>query len=186
MWFVEGLGDGRFTIISRTHHCMVDGISGVDIAAVLMDAEARTQPPPPPKEAWKPRPAPSGAELLAETVRDQLGRNPWQFLRGAIEPGSEVRRVAMELAGGIAPLVGLAQMGNAPSSSLNQAIGPHRRFETVGFELAEIKKVRAGRIHRRGRRPLGRELKYVAGHDRRFCPEVRPVGAHHGGLVRDR
>jgi WS/DGAT/MGAT family acyltransferase len=144
MWFVEGLGDGRFAIISKTHHCMIDGISGVDIAAVLMDAEPRATPPPPPKQAWKARPAPNGAELLAETVRDQLGRNTWQFLRGAIEPGSELRRVAMELAGGIAPLVGLAQMGNAPTSSLNQAIGPHRRFETIGFDLAEIKKVRAG------------------------------------------
>jgi WS/DGAT/MGAT family acyltransferase len=144
MWFVEGLGDGRFAIISKTHHCMVDGISGVDIAAVLMDGEAKKVPPPPPKAAWKPRPAPNGAELLAHTMRDQFGRSTWQFLRGATEPGSDARRLVQELAGGIAPLMGLAQMGNAPSSSLNQEIGPHRRFETIGFDLAEIKKVRAG------------------------------------------
>jgi WS/DGAT/MGAT family acyltransferase len=144
MWFVEGLGDGRFAIISKTHHCMVDGISGVDIAAVLMDAEPNPAPPALPKTAWKPRPAPNGPELLAQSVLDQLGRSPWHFVRDAIEPGSDARRAVEELAGGIAPLVGLAQMGNAPTSSLNQEIGPHRRFETVGFDLAAIKKVRAG------------------------------------------
>lgn len=144
LWVVEGLGDGRFAVISKTHHCMVDGISGVDIAAVLMDGEPRSEAPPPPKSAWKPRPVPNGAELLAHAVRAQLVRNPWQFMREAIEPGSDARRAMQEVAGGIAPLVGLAQMGNAPSSSLNQLIGPHRRFETVGFQLSEIKKVRAG------------------------------------------
>lgn len=144
LWFVEGLGDGRFAVISKTHHCMVDGISGVDIAAVLMDGEPRAEPPPPPKSAWTPRPAPSGAELLAHSVRSKLERNPWHFLLDIGERGSEARRVVEEIAGGIAPLVGLAQMGNAPASSLNQLIGPHRRFETVGFDLAAIKKVRAG------------------------------------------
>ncbi|MEO5726479.1 MAG: wax ester/triacylglycerol synthase family O-acyltransferase [Byssovorax sp.] len=144
LWFVEGLGDGRFAVISKTHHCMVDGISGVDIAAVLMDGEPRFEPPPPPKSAWTPRPVPSGAELLAHSVRSKLERHPWQFLLDVGEAGSDARRIVEEIAGGIAPLVGLAQMGNAPASSLNQLIGPHRRFETVGFALAEIKKVRAG------------------------------------------
>ncbi|MFO0592284.1 MAG: wax ester/triacylglycerol synthase family O-acyltransferase, partial [Polyangiaceae bacterium] len=58
LWFVEGLGDGRFAIISKTHHCMVDGISGVDIATVLMDADRDAKPPGAPKR-WSPRPGPS-------------------------------------------------------------------------------------------------------------------------------
>ena len=142
LWFVEGLGDNRFAIISKTHHCMVDGISGVDIATVLMDADSHPSPPRPPKP-WTPRPGPSQADLLIDAAKTQLGRNPFKFVREAMEPDSEARRFVTELAGGLAPLVGLAQMGNAPPSSLNQLIGPHRRFETVGFDLGRIKRVRA-------------------------------------------
>lgn len=38
-WLVEGLPDGRWALISKVHHCMVDGISGVDLLAVLLDLE---------------------------------------------------------------------------------------------------------------------------------------------------
>ncbi|MFO0592853.1 MAG: wax ester/triacylglycerol synthase family O-acyltransferase, partial [Polyangiaceae bacterium] len=142
LWFVEGLGDGQFAIISKTHHCMVDGISGVDIATVLMDADRDAKPPGAPKP-WSPRPGPSQADLLFEAAKSQLTRNPFKFVKEALEPESEARRAATELLGGILPLMGLAQMGNAPPSSLNQLIGPHRRFETVTFDLARIKRVRA-------------------------------------------
>ena len=63
MWLVEGLGNEkgeRFAIISKTHHCMLDGISGVDLATVLMDTEPSTNPPPP-AAAWEPRPPPTCA-----------------------------------------------------------------------------------------------------------------------------
>src|SRR5437763_643994 len=55
MWLVEGLDRDRFAIISKTHHCMLDGISGVDLATVLMDTEPSSDRPPPPLE-WHPRP----------------------------------------------------------------------------------------------------------------------------------
>src|SRR3954467_1367362 len=45
IWLVEGLDDGRFALLSKTHHALVDGISGVDIAAVLFDATADPEPP---------------------------------------------------------------------------------------------------------------------------------------------
>src|SRR5207237_2003327 len=70
-WFVEGLGDGRFALLSKTHHCMIDGISGVDLATVLLDTEALHDPPPLP-QAWEPRPAPGGGQLLVESLKDQL------------------------------------------------------------------------------------------------------------------
>src|SRR5438067_4099766 len=81
MWLVEGLGAGegqtpagatgdRFAIISKTHHCMLDGISGVDLATVLMDTEPSTDAPVPPAE-WKPRPAPKSSELFATSLKEQ-------------------------------------------------------------------------------------------------------------------
>ena len=64
MWVVEGLSDDRFAIVSKSHHCLVDGVSGVDITTVLFDAEADPAPADDPPE-WIPRPEPSSLELLA-------------------------------------------------------------------------------------------------------------------------
>src|ERR671932_1147759 len=67
-WLVHGLESGRFAIISKTHHSMIDGIAGVDLASVLFDASPvpnRLEP-----EPWTPQPEPSSAELLAEGVKD--------------------------------------------------------------------------------------------------------------------
>ncbi|HZS38377.1 MAG TPA: wax ester/triacylglycerol synthase family O-acyltransferase [Polyangia bacterium] len=140
MWFVEGLDGGRWALIAKTHHCMIDGISGVDIATVLMEPEPRRDVPPP--EPWTPRPSPSGARLLADAVARQV-THPVQVARGAFEEGSSARRVLMEIAGGVPELVGMARMGQAPASSLNQPIGPHRRFEMVRLDLGWVKRVRA-------------------------------------------
>jgi diacylglycerol O-acyltransferase / wax synthase len=52
MWVVEGLADGRWGLVSKVHHCMVDGVSGAELLAVLMDLtpdQPATEPPP-----WKP------------------------------------------------------------------------------------------------------------------------------------
>jgi WS/DGAT/MGAT family acyltransferase len=141
LWFVEGLGDNRFAVISKTHHCMIDGISGVDIATVLMDAEPRTEASPP-SATWTPRPAPGRSQLLRDAMRAQL-TSPLRIARAALQSSSEARQTLRELLGGIKPLVDIAQMGRAPASSLNQPIGPHRRFEMVRLDLGEVKRVRA-------------------------------------------
>lgn len=140
LWFVEGLPERRFAIIAKTHHCMIDGVSGVDIATVLLDQTASTKIPPP--EPWTPRPQPSTAELLADAVVHQVA-HPLSVARGALEAGSTARRVVMEIAGGVPELIGIALKGQAPASSLNQPIGPHRRFEMVDLDLGTVKRVRA-------------------------------------------
>ena len=72
-WLVEGLDGDRFALISKTHHALVDGISGVDLATVLLDLE----PSPPAAsndlEPWKPRREPSSVELVAAGVRGSVG-----------------------------------------------------------------------------------------------------------------
>src|SRR4030095_1590462 len=63
VWIIEGLADGRFALVSKVHHCMVDGISGVDLLTVLLTPSPTTaiEPAPP----WQPRAAPGGIELVA-------------------------------------------------------------------------------------------------------------------------
>jgi diacylglycerol O-acyltransferase len=140
MWLVEGLGDGHFAIVSKTHHCMLDGISGVDLATVLMDTEPSTAPPPAP-EPWTPRKAPRMSDLLMESVKQQIS-HPLRMVREALEPNSEAVKLLTELFSGLKPLVGMVSMGQAPPSPLNVPIGPHRRFEMVELPLAPIKEVR--------------------------------------------
>ena len=140
LWFVEGLGENRFALVSKTHHAMVDGISGVDIATVLLDTELVVAPPPLPLP-WKPRAAPAAGQLFKDSMKNQLA-HPLQIARQALEPGSDARKLLAVMAGGIKPLVGLAQLGQAPASSLNVPIGPHRRFEGVRLSLADVKLVR--------------------------------------------
>src|SRR5437868_13857626 len=84
MWLVEGLGDSRFAIVSKTHHCMLDGVSGVDLATVLMDREPNPAPPPPPAP-WTPRKAPKGPDLLISAVKEQL-TSPLRIARHALDP----------------------------------------------------------------------------------------------------
>ena len=62
IWLVDNVEGGRFAMITKTHHCLVDGVSGVDIATVLFDAAADPDPPPEPPPPWFPRPEPSAAD----------------------------------------------------------------------------------------------------------------------------
>lgn len=140
LWCVEGLEEGRFALVSKTHHCMIDGISGVDIATVLLD-RTRATAPQVLTVPWRPRPAPSGHELLLDSVRHQL-THPLEVARDAIRGSAQARRQLGEIVLGALPMLKLAGMGRAPASSLNQPIGPHRRFETVRLDLGRVRRVK--------------------------------------------
>ncbi|HYS08496.1 MAG TPA: wax ester/triacylglycerol synthase family O-acyltransferase [Myxococcales bacterium] len=141
MWLVEGLGDSRFAIVSKTHHCMLDGVSGVDLATVLMDPEP-VQVPPAPPAPWKPRKAPNASDLLVSSVKEQLS-HPLRMARQALEPNSEAVKLFGKVFSGFKPLMDVVSMGRAPECALNVPIGPHRRFEMLELPLARVKEVRA-------------------------------------------
>src|SRR3954453_16055339 len=71
IWLVDRVEGGRFALISKTHHALVDGVSGVDIATVLFDLEADPAPPPEPPPTWFPRPEPSAASLVADALAER-------------------------------------------------------------------------------------------------------------------
>ena len=143
LWFVEGLEGGRTAILSKTHHALVDGISGVDLATVLFDLD------PEPREidaadAWVPRPEPTAAELAAEGVRNDLGSLAALPLRGLSLLGDPERTIAdaRETLGAVGEVV-RAGLDPAPPSPLNLRIGPHRRFEWVAAALEDLKEVKS-------------------------------------------
>jgi diacylglycerol O-acyltransferase / wax synthase len=142
VWIVHGLEDGRFAIISKTHHALVDGVAGVDIATVLFDVSP-VPPEPEPDDGWTPHPEPSDAELVAEGVLG-LARTPFSLAGRAVgalqHPGETIERVR-EAAEGLGEVV-WAGMNPAPQVPLNVEIGPHRRVRWVQSRLADFKEIK--------------------------------------------
>ena len=141
LWFVEGLPGGRFGLISKVHHCLIDGISGVDLLAAFMGPDAEPRPSAEPHR-WLPRPAPSGALLLANEVSRRVG-TPLRVLRGLARTvaDSEDREKAMHTATGFAE--GLSKsLTPASETPFNVPIGPHRRFDWTRFDLGVVREVK--------------------------------------------
>ena len=93
LWLVDRVGDDRFAMITKTHHCLVDGVSGVDIATVLFDLDA-DPPPQPDPEPWFPRPEPSAAKLLADALVERA-HTPLEFAGAAVDAVVHPRHAAI-------------------------------------------------------------------------------------------
>jgi WS/DGAT/MGAT family acyltransferase len=143
LWLVEGLEDGRFAILGKTHHALVDGISGVDITTVLFDVTAEPAPTPTPEQPWVPRPLPSSAQLLADALLERA-TVPAEIARGLRSVVRRPRRVAKELLGDVRAVSSFTLPGarSAPPSPLNVPIGPHRRFTWADEDLERIKAIK--------------------------------------------
>ena len=143
IWLVEGLSGDRFALLSKTHHSLVDGISGVDIATVLFDTSPEPTPVAPPEHDWVPRPLPSGAQLLADALLERA-TVPAEIVRGVRATLRGPRSVAGRIGRAVGGVGALAKVGLqvAPSSPLNVRIGPHRRFTWVKADLQEFKAVK--------------------------------------------
>src|SRR5919197_2411608 len=143
IWMVEGLKEGGFALISKTHHSLVDGIAGVDIAQVVFDLGPVPTEVPHPDEAWEAAPEPSSIELLTTgalgLVKTSL-RTAGAAVSLATRPGEALHsaRVALEGLGEVA----WAGMNPAPETPLNVEIGPHRRYVIVRNALADFKAVK--------------------------------------------
>jgi WS/DGAT/MGAT family acyltransferase len=144
-WLVEGLEDDRFALIFKTHHSLVDGISGVDLATVLLDLE-RTPSPATETielEPWQPKPEPSPADLIAAGVRGLVNTSAQLAARAfaaAARPATSLN-LLKDAAEGIGEIV-WAGLNPAPATPLNVEIGPHRRYRVVRQELADYKRVK--------------------------------------------
>jgi WS/DGAT/MGAT family acyltransferase len=142
-WLVEGLDGERFALISKTHHALVDGVSGVDLASVLLDLEPEPQRPREKLERWQPKPEPSPAELVAAGVRGMVGTAvelAARAVQAATQPGSSLA-VLRDAAEGLGEIV-WAGLNPAPQTPLNVEIGPHRRYAVVRHQLADYKTVK--------------------------------------------
>jgi diacylglycerol O-acyltransferase / wax synthase len=127
-------------MISKTHHCLVDGVSGADIMSVLLDLEP--EPEKVERRPWRPEPEPSTDQLLMDALRERV-TSPGEAIRTLQSELSDPTGLPGKIVEGLKAIGSLVGSSfSAPPSSLNQPIGPHRRFETVLAGLDEIKSVK--------------------------------------------
>jgi diacylglycerol O-acyltransferase / wax synthase len=143
LWLVEGFADERFAVLSKTHHALVDGVSGVDIATVLFDTSPDPMPVAPPDQEWVPKPLPSSAQLLADALLERA-TVPTEIARGARAAVRGPRQVAQRMGEALVGVGAMAWAGlnAAPPSPFNVRIGPHRRFTWLRGDLNQFKAIK--------------------------------------------
>ncbi len=142
-WLIEGLEGDRFALISKTHHALVDGVSGVDLASVLLDLERSPEDPSGDLEPWRPKPEPSQVELVAAGVRGLInvaGEMASRALGVTTHPGTSLAALR-DATEGLGEIV-WAGLNPAPETPLNVEIGPHRRYAVVRHQLDDYKTVK--------------------------------------------
>jgi diacylglycerol O-acyltransferase len=140
MTVIEGLSGGRVAVVNKVHHAMVDGISTVDLAALLLDSEPTPTKYQRPRR-WKPRPAPTQGDLVRRVAFELSPLDAVKKL-AQLRP-QELLQTIMR-----SPWSGGLQLALAwlrPGSPLffNQRIGPHRRVHSVKVPLQDLKDVKS-------------------------------------------
>jgi diacylglycerol O-acyltransferase len=142
MWIIEGLAGGEhFAVMSKIHHCMVDGMSSVDLLAVLLTPTPTEAIEPAPR--WLPRPMPSWWQMLDAETRRRV-RVPFEAVRGfrgviesAGDPRSDLRTMIRSVRG----MLG-SSLRSVSDTPINKPIGPHRRFDCLQMSVDEVKQVK--------------------------------------------
>jgi diacylglycerol O-acyltransferase / wax synthase len=140
MWLVDGLADGSVALVEKFHHSLVDGVSAVDVAMVLLD------PTPEPR-------AVSAVPYEPETVPGPLGLVADALVDRAVEPVRFVRALAARAADPVGAARQLAALADAvrtvrlparhpSSSSLNRPVGRTRQYEVVRLSMHDVGAVR--------------------------------------------
>ena len=142
MWMVEGLGEGHWALVSKVHHCMVDGVSGTDLLTVVLDRE-------PAPARRRPSVAPGARAGQRRAARARAARRARQPVRAAphraeCRPGAAaVRRRARSTRHRALAAMRGAGPTHAAHSRSTAPIGPHRRWDWARTTLSDVKTVRA-------------------------------------------
>ncbi len=144
IWLVQNMSGGRFALVAKTHHALVDGISGVDITTVLFDTAREPAAPTAPPSPWSAKPLPGSAKLLGEalieraTVPGEMVRGARALVRAPRKAIAQIRDVIESV--GATTLEGIN--APAPQSPFNVDIGPHRRYTFLDADLLQFKAIK--------------------------------------------
>jgi WS/DGAT/MGAT family acyltransferase len=169
LWVVEGIDDDRFALIAKIHHCMIDGISGVDLTTILLNIAPTSEIEEP--DHWVPRPSPTQSQLAVAEVARITGQvvDRLTHLSEAVRDGVTLSDRTRDK--GAAALTSLRSgwLRAADRTPLNPDIGPNRRFDWTDTPLEEIKALK----NKLGGSVNDVVLAITAGAVRRFLIEER-------------
>jgi WS/DGAT/MGAT family acyltransferase len=143
VYLVEGLAEGRFALVTKTHQALVDGINAVDIAHVIVDGGSDREEPV--NDTWRPARKPSDAELITSALVEAIHR-PSQIVdnvRGGVVDVKAIGGRVFSAVGAVVSTVARSAARPAPISPLNTEIGEARRYVMVGTDLEDYRKVRS-------------------------------------------
>jgi diacylglycerol O-acyltransferase len=139
IWMLEGLGESRWALLSKVHHCMVDGVSATDLMSVMFEGATETAT----AGAWHPAPEPSDIEILMRTLTHRT-LNPSEQLR-SVRAAARAPRASLaqarDLLRGMTSAAGVLRPRDG--SSLTGPVGPHRTWSWANVRLSDVKAVRA-------------------------------------------
>ncbi len=144
IWLVQRMAGERFALIAKTHHALVDGISGVDITTVLFDTQRKPAVPAAAASPWAAKPLPGKAKLLGEALLERT-TVPNEMLRGGRALLRAPRRALTQVKEGLGSIGATTLAGinaPAPPTPFNVTIGPHRRYTFIDVDLATLKGVK--------------------------------------------
>jgi diacylglycerol O-acyltransferase len=144
IWLVQRMSGGRFALIAKTHHALVDGISGVDITTVLFDAVPEPVAVPRVPEPWTAKPLPGRAKLLGEALLER-STVPAEMTRGTRALLRAPRKALSQVKDGLASIGATTVAGinaPAPASPFNVDISPHRRYTFLDADLSRFKAIK--------------------------------------------
>jgi len=152
LWVVEGLAGDRFAIVNKAHHCMVDGMSGVDLLAATLATPSDDAADASPREAaqrralelWRPRTKPGDVGLALAELGHRVAA-PFALARAVGSALGDPRRALGAFWNGAVGVTEIFAAGLTPASEtkLNHPIGPHRRFDWMETPLADLKEIRS-------------------------------------------
>jgi WS/DGAT/MGAT family acyltransferase len=160
MYLIHGVEGGRQALYSKIHHAAIDGVSGAEILATILDTTVEPRIEEPPDEYWTPQPLPSPLTLLREGLASSAAQ-PAEVLRTlpralphlADLPGASLVpgvQAVSDLADSLVRMAGAGEQGPAterrslttPATPLNATITAHRRFAYGSLPLEEIKTIK--------------------------------------------
>jgi WS/DGAT/MGAT family acyltransferase len=139
-WFCEGLPDGRWALLSKLHHCLVDGVSGTDLYRLVLDPTPTPRPGVP--DDWAPVGAPSAAGLTAQAAWE-LATSPVTTARAVVGALAAPRRLARTTAATASGLLAIATaLRPVRPTSLTGPLEGSRRYAWADVSLADVRAVR--------------------------------------------
>lgn len=140
LYYVEGLEGDRWALLSKTHHALVDGLSALELATVLMDTSADYRPPVE-GSRWRPDKETGTLGLLLKTLQVRAA-SPVGLVRSAVEAASNPRRLAAAVAEAAGALAVVSRELQVPEGPLNGPTGPTRTYWYSRFDLEEFKEIK--------------------------------------------